>query len=239
MDTANLFDETVVHIPPVGHIPAGPGDNPPVVNGVAGNTPLVNLGWEKRRSIAAESHAFEFEIPLVHDFFMTKRLLIPGVTFTLEANRTGHDFALVYSGLAANQFKVKIEKLQLRIRKVTLRDDLAAQHRTLFANRDCPYYHTATASKQFNLVAGSTIYHMANLFSGRLPTQVMIGLLEQGAFQGNHKKNPFNFVNAGLNRINISINGRSIPAVAYTPDYGDDNNLFTREYQALMDNSGW
>jgi hypothetical protein len=82
--------------------------------------------------------------------------------------------------------------------------------------------------KLYPLVDGSTLFHMANVFSGRLPTQVMIGLLEQTAYKGNNAKNPYNFVNAGLTRINITINGRSIPAVPYTPDYA--NNLFMREF---------
>jgi hypothetical protein len=54
--------------------------------------------------------------------------------------------------------------------------------------------------KRFVLQRHESVFHFENLFAGRLPSQILLGVLQYGAFEGNRHRNPWNFVPAGLNR---------------------------------------
>jgi len=46
------------------------------------------------------------------------------------------------------------------------------------------------------------------LFSGQLPTRIVIGLVDNTAFNGNRERNPFNFRHFGLSEIGLYLDGQ-------------------------------
>jgi hypothetical protein len=70
MDTADQFESTVIHNPPVPYLQAIAGAA--VQDAVVGNTNAVNMGWNKRRELHGNSNSVDFMFPLVHDFFQVK-----------------------------------------------------------------------------------------------------------------------------------------------------------------------
>ncbi|GBM89497.1 hypothetical protein AVEN_32551-1 [Araneus ventricosus] len=61
---------------------------------------------------------------------------------------------------------------------------------------------------------------------------MILGLVSNSAFNGDFKKNPFNFKNYNLSYISLSENGVQIPMSAYAPSY--KNDLFARNYLSLF-----
>jgi len=51
------------------------------------------------------------------------------------------------------------------------------------------------------------------LFSGQLPTRLMIGLVTNQAFNGHAESNPFNFQHFNLNEIALYLDGQQQHAI--------------------------
>ncbi|GIY69801.1 uncharacterized protein CDAR_296361 [Caerostris darwini] len=61
---------------------------------------------------------------------------------------------------------------------------------------------------------------------------MILSLVSNSAFNGDFKKNPFNFKNYNFSNTSLSENGVQIPMTAYTPSY--KNNLYPRNYLSLF-----
>ena len=67
------------------------------------------------------------------------------------------------------------------------------------------------------------------LFTGQLPTRLVIGCVDNDAFNGSYTKNPYNFKNFALSEISIHLDGNTQPISSLKPNYA------SRQYiQAFM-----
>lgn len=75
-----------------------------------------------------------------------------------------------------------------------------------------------------------------NVFSGALPSRIILGMVENDSVNGNIKKNPFFFQNFNLNHAIVTVNGEDVPKIPYTPDF--KSGKFVREYVELFHSLG-
>ena len=64
----------------------------------------------------------------------------------------------------------------------------------------------------------------------------MVGLVTNAGFNGDPTKNPFNFENAGVKKLDVSINGDTIMSRPFEPDFA--NNMYLRSYLSLYQGLG-
>ena len=57
--------------------------------------------------------------------------------------------------------------------------------------------------KHLSILANQTSINFDNVFTGALPDLVVVGLVSDADFAGGYKRNPFNFRNFGVNRIEL------------------------------------
>ena len=75
------------------------------------------------------------------------------------------------------------------------------------------------------------------LFSGQLPTRIVIGLVDNRAYNGDRQRNPFNFQHFNLNEIAVYLDGQQQHAVRpVQPDYG--LGLYIRAYNSMFAGTG-
>ena len=68
-----------------------------------------------------------------------------------------------------------------------------------------------------------------DLFHGKVPKFVIIGLLSHQAFNGDYKQDSLEFQHFNLNFMGLYYNGQSVPyRTGYKPDF--DNNKYARDY---------
>ena len=77
---------------------------------------------------------------------------------------------------------------------------------------------------------------MDSLFTGQIPTKVLISLVSNEAFISTWQKNPFNFAHIELNSACLVLDGRPIPAQPWQPDFMQ--GLYDETYPALLKFSG-
>ena len=66
------------------------------------------------------------------------------------------------------------------------------------------------ACKTYTISAGNYGNH-AKLFTGQLPTRLVIGCVDNDAFNGSYTKNPYNVKNFALSEISIYLDGNTQP----------------------------
>ena len=72
---------------------------------------------------------------------------------------------------------------------------------------------------------------MENIFAGILPKRLIIGFVEENAYAGDPKLDPYHFEHLNINQISLNIDGNTIPSIPYQPDF--PNNCM-REFVNLF-----
>ena len=80
--------------------------------------------------------------------------------------------------------------------------------------------------------AYQTSFNFDNVFTGALPDLVIVGLVSDADLAGGYQRNPLNFKNFGVNRIELKRNGTSRPSEFYTPNFA--NGQYIKAYMTFF-----
>jgi len=91
--------------------------------------------------------------------------------------------------------------------------------------------------KSFTITQNYLDVSHEKLFSGQLPTRIVIGLVDSGAYNGDRQRNPFNFQYFNLNEIAVYMDGQQQHAVRpVQPDY--EHGLYIKAYNSMFAGTG-
>ena len=90
--------------------------------------------------------------------------------------------------------------------------------------------------KTFTIPRGNLDFTQENLFSGQLPSRLVIGMVDNDAYNGSYEKNPFNFKNYNLTQIKVFLDGQSQVIRPIEPDY--THNQTITAYISMFSGSG-
>lgn len=197
-----------------------------------------NLGLTKRQSWVAKSKKFDFCVPLSNDIFSLDRLIPPGVDIRIKMTRADDSFALMTPDTDTNSYSIVIDELVLHVRKIKVNPDVVAEHKRLLTTKKWYTFPIvrSTIKSAGQIAKDQTYLNVPNLFRGRLPTNIIIGLVSSDAYNGSIHKNPFCFDNYSLSKIYLTVNAQNVPSKPLEPDF--DNDLYARAYRHMFDNSG-
>ena len=113
---------------------------------------------------------------------------------------------------------VRIKEAILEVRKVkVVASEQLHLEKVLTASGDkYPLAHVVT--RHFTLAAEASMGDMDSLFTGQIPTKVLISLVSNEAFVSNWQNNPFNFAHIELNSACLVVDGRPLLAQPWQPD---------------------
>ena len=130
------------------------------------------------------------------------------------------------------KYKYVINKATLYIRRMKVRDSVISAHNRGLKTQNAIYQLNHVDINTFTVTKGVREFIKDRLFPSQTPKMLVIGLLEHDAFNGNVKKNPFNFQHFDLNKIGIYRDGELVPGQIFTPDY--DSDRYMRAYTNTM-----
>ena len=113
------------------------------------------------------------------------------------------------SSAANPAFKIKILDCKLYVRRVTLNPSIFIGHAKGFEINTAKYPIRRVVTKAFNIAANTFNVAQENVFSGQLPSRIVVGLVDNAAYNGSCTHNPFNFKNYDLTQIKILIDGQA------------------------------
>ena len=90
--------------------------------------------------------------------------------------------------------------------------------------------------KTFTVPAGHLDASHEKLFSGQLPRRLVIGLIDNEAFNGHFEHNPFNFKHFSLNEIAIYLDGQQHAIKPLTTNF--EEHEYVRAYLSLFSGTG-
>src|SRR6266436_6679771 len=114
--------------------------------------------------------------------------------------------------------------------KITPR--IVSAHTKALAVSPAKYPLTRAEVRQITIPKGVMDAMLDNIVAGQLPRRIFIVCVDNEAFNGSLKKDPFFFNHYNINYLACFLDGTQYPIKAYQPDF--DNNLFIREYMGLF-----
>ena len=196
-------------------------------NVVADSAALV-----KRKTWIALSRENFFSAKLECDLFNSNKILHPKSKLTLLLTRSPNNFVIM-SNEADADYKLAVTKLRLVVRKVRVNDAILSEYVRSKTPACYPIHHHKFRNFPLSRQPAERI---GNLFTDKLPYQIILGIVKTAAFHGSYLENPWYFYHWNLNHICLKINGRSYPATAFNPNFTTGD--YVRELRSFYDNCG-
>jgi hypothetical protein len=196
----------------------------------AGNKALV-----KRHAFFDTSRPVDM-IGCIHsDLFFQDKYLPSDCGIRVRLVRNKDAFCLM-SSQPNSLYKIHILDCKLYIRKVKLSPSVFLAHAKAFEQSNAKYPIRRVICKTFTVPAGNLDCSQENLFAGQLPTRLVIGCVDNDAFNGSYGKNPFNFKHFNLTQIKVYLDGQQQHIKPLETNYAA--NQFVNAYMSLYSGTG-
>ena len=191
-----------------------------------------NVGFTKRKAAAAGSHEIDMFGKLHLDMCFQNRYLLNGIEIKLRLIRSKKEFCLQGVG----DYKITLKDVGLYCRKVKHSDAVRLAHAKALQLGTAKYPLRRVEVKTFTIPQGNLTSTKENLFLGQLPKRVVVGCIDNDAFNGSLAKNPFNFKHNDINFLALYKDGEQIPSLPFQPNF--TNKQFIRSYLSLFVETG-
>lgn len=189
-----------------------------------------NAGLNRRQLYTFESDVVELMAPIHSDMFFQEKLLLNGVDVKIRLTRAKDEFCLM-RGDNVN-YQLHILSASLFVKKVSLAPPVRLGHAQALLSATAKYPHDHVNLKSYSIPAGSRVSNHENIFLGRLPKSIIIGMVDNDAYTGSYTKNPFAFKNYNLEFLAIYLDGVQYPGKPFQPNYAEDASV--REYYQMV-----
>ena len=136
----------------------------------------------------------------------------------------------------APTYKIIIVDAILYVKKIELTPSVFNAINTVLNDKNAQYAITRTTPKVFTVPRGQQSQHIDNVFLGEIPKRIAVCMMDNDSYNGNYKKNPFNFQHYYLTQIGISVNGEEVPFKPLKLNF--DDKLFVTAYNTLSSGAG-
>ncbi len=195
----------------------------------SGNEGMVARGYLTKQSRKVDMHG-----PLNIDVFQGQTsLLLNGVNVRIKLWPSSTVFKLVSSMFAPKPaFKVVLDNVLLRVCKVQVNPTVFLENEKQLQRCTAKYPYLKADITTRTLEQGQTALVMENLFQGRIPAKLCVGLLPTANYNGSYLTNPYHFQHANLNYLAAYVDGVSMPGVPFEPNFEENN--YIREYLSMF-----
>jgi len=181
----------------------------------------TNSGFLERRALTAESRILDLMGRIHADIFFQDRYMLNEVNVKIKFTRSKDAFCL----LADGNLTVRIMAAELFVRKVRLSPSVFLAHANATQHGTAKYPIKRVVCKTFTVPIGFFDVSNEKLFSGQLPARLVVGLVDNEAFNGVFARNPFEFQHFGLSEIAVYMDGQQSQSVrVLRPDYERGQN---------------
>jgi hypothetical protein len=197
------------------------------------NDPTVadaNRGLVKRSSFTADGKEVDLVGRIHTDIFLQSRFMLNEVNTRIKLARSKDSFCLMTS--EAEQYKVKIVSAVMRIRKVKISPSIYISHAKVLENGTAKYPIKRVICKTFTVPAGYLDFIQEKLFSGQLPTRLIIGCVDNRAYNGDYKLNPFNFQHFSATELSVYLDGQQHAIKPLQMDFA--NSQYVNAYMSMF-----
>ena len=191
-----------------------------------------NKGFKSRKELTETSKIVEMMGKLHSDLFQQERYLINNVDVKVRLTRNKDAFCLMGNG----EYKINIKEIYLMVRKVRLTPAVRMAHVKALQQSVVKYPINRVEMKVYAVPRGDMTSTNENLFLGQLPKRIIVGCVDDDAFNGRLTKNPFHFKHNKINFLVMYLDGKQIPSDPLKPDFTRGN--YVRAFANLFNATG-
>ena len=134
-------------------------------------------------------------------------------------------------------FSVHIEEANLLVRRVKISRGILLAHAQSLSKTTAKYPITRVEVKAITMHNGVHGETLDNIILGQLPKRIIIGFINNKAFNGDRKLNPFNFEHFNINFLCLYVDGIQVPSKPLQPDF-TTKNQYIDAYHTLFSDTG-
>ena len=177
----------------------------------------ANKGFVARSAHTLRSRTFDMIGGIHSDLFFQDKYILSDVGMRIRLVRNKDAFCLMAA--AGATFKVKILDCKLYVRKVKISPSVFIAHNKALEGGNAKYPIRRAVCKTYTIPAGNLNHTQENLFTGQLPTRIVIGCVDNDAFNGRYAKNPYNFKHYDLNQLKVYLDGQQHSLIPIEPNF--------------------
>ena len=196
-----------------------------------------NEGLSKRRQFLHIGTNVDLLGHLHCDIFNQERFLLNGVEMRLRLVWARENFCLMGEYSKDYSCNLKILEASLFVRRTKIAPDILLAHTRALSKATAKYPLTRVEVKTVSLHSGVHGETIDNVVLGQLPKRIIIGFIDNKAFNGDSRLNPFNFQNYKINYLSMYIDGVQIPSRPLHPDF-TKNHLYVDAFEILFSGTG-
>ncbi len=190
----------------------------------------VNLRLNTRSDYTADSKEVELVGKVHLDLFKCDRYMINAVQMQVIFRQSTDAFRLL-SGSNSTEYKVEITDVFLRVPMLEMSNAIMVSHNDGLSLSPAYFPYIESDFKTYVIPAGSAGRNIDNLYLGNIPSRVIVGFVNQSAFNGAYDKNPFLFDHFNLSYMAFMINGMTYPSKGIQCDF--DNDQFSEGLSSI------
>src|SRR6218665_2361958 len=163
--------------------------------------------WKMLIQTTNEGRVVDMLVCVHSDLFFQDRFLPNDVNIKVRLVRN-KDACCLMSAVQGAAFKVRILECKLYVRIVKLSPSVFLAHGKALEVGDVKFPIRRTICKTFTIPAGNLDALQESLFTGQLPKRIVIGCVDNDAFNGSYTKDRFNFKHMGLTQLKVYLDGQ-------------------------------
>ena len=194
-----------------------------------------NMSFLLRRNLF-KAKKQDFVIPIHNDLMTVKdKLFPPNVKFQVQLKRSADSFCLMTDD-STQEYRVALDKIRLTVDRYAVEPEVNKQYFKGLKESVPTLPFTQNVMKTYTVPQNNNDLSCHNLFFGnRLPDKVLIMLVDQDAFSGSLKKNPYNFKTFQLSEASLLVDSVSEPSQPLTWEEDKDEKDM---YFSFLANTG-
>ena len=194
-------------------------------------TTPINQGLIKRNLLAKNSATIDMVGPIYADVFQMPRYLLNEVDVHVKLFQNKNSFRLM-SSVANKKYKVVISEVILKAAMIGIHPDILKSHARALEDKPALYPLLKTEVKMFAVGRGQYNVNLDDIYQGKIPNRLILGMVSADAYAGDLTKNPFNFKHYNFDFMCLYVNGQSVPSKALQPKFSSNN--YIEAFQSLF-----
>jgi hypothetical protein len=199
------------------------------------DNPISNTGYFVRRKRTKDGYVVQLNGGLFLDICEQDRLILNGVEINLKFWPNKPAFYLM-STIKNERFEFVITDAYFNACMVEVSPAIVVGHSAALADYSALYPISQSDIKSFSIGKGLYDFTVDNIFSGDIPSSVIIGLVPSEGYNGSYKRNPLNFHHFNCNFCGFYINGESAPGEPFQPNYPEDDEIDAETGEIIKNN---
>lgn len=194
-----------------------------------------NAGLKARRAAMTNSCMFDAAGLLQIDICKMSTFLLPNVDLKFVLNLENPDFYTMEK--STNTSRLHVHEAVLRVKRFTVSPKVLMQHhQKLGRGEQAVYPFRGVELKAFTIAQGVRGANIDNIFTGIVPTSVVVALVSNAGYSGNREKNPYYFHHYNVSSVGVYVNGLCVTQEPIDVDYS--SGLYARAYHQLYEGTG-